>query len=63
MKVSIEVDGNTIWFRDSANLTGMASNGYMKDGTQKKIITALEAALLQAKGEQLCWYDSNGVSN
>jgi hypothetical protein len=37
----------------------MASLGYLKDGTQQKIIAALEDALNQAKGERLCWNDGN----
>ncbi|WP_432692866.1 Rrf2 family transcriptional regulator [Morganella morganii] len=55
MKVVIEVGGVVIWFRDEEKKEGMASAGYIKDGTQQKIISALESALKQAKGEQLCW--------
>lgn len=51
MKVSIEVDGKTIWYRDEEKLEGMMSTGYIKDGTQEKIIAALESALFQAKGQ------------
>ncbi|MEX9842820.1 Rrf2 family transcriptional regulator [Providencia rettgeri] len=51
MKVSIEVNGKTIWYRDEEKLEGMASTGYIKDGTQEKIIAALESALFQAKGQ------------
>ncbi|EPP7629126.1 Rrf2 family transcriptional regulator [Providencia rettgeri] len=51
MKVSIEVDGKTIWYRDEEKLEGMMSTGYIKDGTQEKIIAALENALFQAKGQ------------
>nr|WP_306804882.1 Rrf2 family transcriptional regulator [Providencia sp. PROV195] len=57
MKVSIEVNGKTIWYRDEEKLEGMASTGYIKDGTQEKIIAALESALFQAKGELLCFDD------
>lgn len=53
MKVAIEVNGEVIWYRDSETLEGMASLGYLKDGTQQKIIAALEEALLQAKGQML----------
>lgn len=53
MKVSIEKNGQVIWCRDSETLEGMASLGYLKDGTQQKIITALEDALFQAKGQLL----------
>lgn len=53
MKVAIEVNGEVIWYRDSEKQEGMASLGYLKDGTQQKIIAALEEALFQAKGEML----------
>lgn len=53
MKVAIEVNGEVIWYRDSETLEGMASLGYLKDGTQQKIIAALEDALFQAKGQML----------
>lgn len=54
MKVAIEVNGEVIWYRDSDKQEGMASVGYLRDGTQQKIIAALEDALNQAKGEHLC---------
>lgn len=53
MKVAIEVNGEVIWYRDSEKQEGMASLGYLKDGTQQKIIAALEEALFQAKGQML----------
>ncbi|HGT3057419.1 TPA: Rrf2 family transcriptional regulator [Klebsiella pneumoniae] len=53
MKVAIEVNGEVIWYRDNETLEGMASLGYLKDGTQQKIIAALEEALFQAKGQML----------
>lgn len=53
MEVAIEVNGEVIWFRNSETLEGMASLGYLKDGTQQKIIAALEGALTQAIGEAL----------
>ncbi|HBY4083318.1 Rrf2 family transcriptional regulator [Klebsiella quasipneumoniae] len=53
MKVAIEVNGEVIWYRDSDKQEGMASLGYLKDGTQQKIIAALEDALFQAKGQML----------
>ncbi|EPJ3801845.1 Rrf2 family transcriptional regulator [Morganella morganii] len=40
-----------IWFRDEEKKEGMAFVGYIKDGTQQKIISALENALTQAKAE------------
>ncbi|MDA5481856.1 Rrf2 family transcriptional regulator [Yersinia intermedia] len=51
MKVSIENEGKVIWYRDSEKQEGMHSLGYLKDGTQQKIIAALEEALLQANGQ------------
>ncbi|HCB9326927.1 TPA: Rrf2 family transcriptional regulator [Klebsiella variicola] len=53
MKVAIEVNGEVIWYRDSEKQEGMASLGYLKDGTQQKIIAALKEALFQAKGQML----------
>ncbi|HDG8169511.1 TPA: Rrf2 family transcriptional regulator [Klebsiella pneumoniae] len=53
MKVAIEVNGEVIWCRDSDKQEGMVSLGYLKDGTQQKIIAALEEALFQAKGQML----------
>lgn len=51
MKVAIEVNGEVIWYRDSDKQEGMASVGYLRDGTQQKIIAALEEPLFQAKGQ------------
>ncbi|MEN3259081.1 hypothetical protein AAH678_30310 [Sodalis endosymbiont of Spalangia cameroni] len=57
MKVSIETEGEIIWFRDTDKGEGLAALGYLRDGTQNQIIAALEEALTQAKGEQLSWYN------
>ena len=51
MKVKVEHNGKTIWCRDSESGTGMTSRGYLTDGTQQKIVTALIDALTQANGE------------
>lgn len=51
MKVAIEVNGEVIWYCDSDKQEGMASVGYLRDGTQQKIIAALEESLFQAKGQ------------
>ncbi|MEZ2829052.1 Rrf2 family transcriptional regulator [Serratia liquefaciens] len=59
MKVVIETPKGIIWMRDAGTGEGMASRGYMKDGTQQKIIAVLEDALSQAKGEALCWDDAD----
>lgn len=51
MKVIIESEGKEIWYRDEEKCEGKLSVGYIKDGTQEKIIAALESALVQAKGQ------------
>ncbi|WP_262860931.1 hypothetical protein [Morganella morganii] len=51
MKVTVEHNGEIIWYRDNKNGTGMSSRGYLTDGTQQKIVTALIDALTQANGE------------
>ncbi|MDE9588230.1 Rrf2 family transcriptional regulator [Xenorhabdus bovienii] len=61
MKVSIELNGETVWYRDEEKGEGMASTGYIKDGTQQKVITALESALFQAKAEASCWDNHSGA--
>lgn len=63
MKLTIERDGKIIWFRDKAKNEGMACTGYIKDGTQREMISVLEEALLQARMEQLCWNDANRVAD
>ena len=55
MKVAIEVNGEVIWYRDSEKQEGMASLGYLKDGTQQKIITALQDALVQLQAQNIVW--------
>lgn len=47
MKVTITEMEQCLWMRDSSTGEGIASKGYIKDGTQEKIIAALEEALLQ----------------
>ncbi|WP_413493836.1 hypothetical protein [Morganella psychrotolerans] len=51
MKVTVEHNGVTIWYRDSESGEGVASRGYLTDGTQQKIVTALIDALTKANGE------------
>ncbi|MDU5454477.1 MAG: Rrf2 family transcriptional regulator [Pseudescherichia vulneris] len=51
MKVAIIENQETIWMRDAITQNGVVSIEYLKDGTQQKIIAALEDALLQAKGQ------------
>ncbi|MEB7063959.1 Rrf2 family transcriptional regulator [Escherichia coli] len=59
MKVEIKKDGEVIWSRDLITLEGIASLGYLKDGTQQKIIATLEEALIQAKAQLLLPNDVN----
>ncbi|EKN4700419.1 Rrf2 family transcriptional regulator [Yersinia ruckeri] len=54
MEINCIEGGRIIWMRNLVTSEGMTSNSYLKDGTQEKIIAALEEALLQAKGEQSC---------
>ncbi len=63
MKVIIEAPEGIIWMRNADTGEGLASKGYIKDGTQQKIIAALEEALAQAKDEALCWDNVNGMPN
>ncbi len=61
MRVMIESGGEIIWTRNPEVGEGIASKGHMKDGTQQKIIAVLESALFQAKGEALCWDNTDGM--
>ncbi|WP_447765756.1 Rrf2 family transcriptional regulator [Enterobacter asburiae] len=63
MKVIVEQSGETIWSRDNETLEGIACTSYAKDGTQQKIIAALEGALSQVKGELLCFNDADSMAN
>lgn len=63
MKVIVERCGVISWFRDDEKMEGMGSVGYVKDGTQDEIISALENALYQARNEKLCWENINRMPN
>lgn len=52
MRIIVEHNGEAIWMRDNGTGEGIACTEYIKDGTQQKIITALEEALQQAEGEK-----------
>ena len=52
MKVSVFNRSELIWERSEQG--GVASSGYLTDGTQEKIIAALLCALRQAKVELGC---------
>ena len=54
MKVMIlDQDGSVIWERDLQRASGVASLGYLVDGTQKRIASALSEALAEAQGQLL----------
>lgn len=53
LKVTVSDKNDVLWMRDSATLEGIMSLGYLKDGTQQRIIAALEDALFQAKSQLL----------
>lgn len=61
MEVSIIENGEVIWMRNATTSVGVACTNYLKDGTQQKIIAALEEALSQAKSEMLSWNDTDGM--
>lgn len=51
MRVIIESEDVVIWYRDAKQHEGTVSLNFVKDGTQQKIITALEEAIFQAKNQ------------
>ncbi|MGP2733843.1 Rrf2 family transcriptional regulator [Serratia bockelmannii] len=51
MKVTIETPEGIVWMCNIETGEGMTSTGYVKDGTQQKIVAALEEAIFQAKGQ------------
>lgn len=53
LKVTVSDKDDVLWMRDSATQEGIMSLGYLKDGTQQKIIAALEDALFQTKTQLL----------
>lgn len=59
LRVTVSDKDDVLWMRDSATLEGIMSLGYLKDGTQQRIIAALEDALEQAKGQMSCWSDDS----
>lgn len=61
LRVIVEaLDGTRIWERHPAG--GMTATSYRKDGTLAAIISALEEALRQARGE-LCGDDAHPVAD
>lgn len=59
LKVTISDKDDVLWMRDNSNQEGIMSLGYLKDGTQQRIIAALEDALFQAKGQVSCLPDDS----
>lgn len=59
LKVTVSDKDDVLWMRDSSNQEGIISLGYLKDGTQQRIIAALEDALFQAKGQVSCLPDDS----
>lgn len=57
LKVTVSDKDDVLWMRDNSNQEGIMSLGYLKDGTQQRIIAALEDALFQAKGQVSCLPD------
>ncbi|HGG5995399.1 TPA: hypothetical protein ACJG4C_004463 [Salmonella enterica subsp. diarizonae serovar 61:r:z53] len=53
LKVTVSDKDDVLWMRDRAAQKGIMSLGYLKDGTQQRIIAALEDALFQAKSQLL----------
>ena len=52
MKVCIlSDDGALIWWRATEPAAGFTSDGYLRDGTQQKIIAALVEALAEARSQ------------
>jgi len=51
--VVLAEDGSAIWERDTLHGSGLASAGYLIDGTQERIASALSEALAEAQGQLL----------
>lgn len=67
MRVTVTTpEGKVVWAHGVArngNRSGIACTAYLSDGTQKQIISALELALNQAKGEISTFDDGDGMLN
>lgn len=64
MKILIYADdGSLLWSRQLKNgqASGVTSADYLRDGTQRKIIDALDDALREAKGQLRCTLDVTDV--
>jgi hypothetical protein len=53
MKVSVSSESGLLWSNELAGdqRSCFTSTGYLQDGTQEKIISALQDALAQARGQ------------
>lgn len=63
MQVTVIENQEIIWGHNANSYDGIASCGYLKDGTQQKIITALEDALIQANAQLLSRNNGDGVTD
>ncbi|EOQ50823.1 hypothetical protein WC7_01687 [Citrobacter sp. KTE151] len=64
MKVEcLDDNDQLLWSYDTTNQQNITDMCFLKDGTQQTIITALENACTQAKGQILLSDDVNGVSD
>ena len=63
MRIEISEHGQVIWIRDTRTHEGLACTHYAKDGTQQRIIAALEDALNQASAELLYSDLAHSVEN
>lgn len=62
MNIIIQDAGNIIWAESDDLGEGICSTGYARDGTQDRIISALEHALVCARFQRSCWLNGDGVT-
>lgn len=51
LKVTIQFGSETLWSHDGPQRGGFTSMSYLKNGTQERIVDALLAALVEARGQ------------
>ncbi|EGS1800682.1 Rrf2 family transcriptional regulator [Salmonella enterica] len=62
MNIIIQEAGNVIWAESDDMREGICSTGYARDGTQDRIISALEYALVCARFQRSCWLNGDGMA-
>lgn len=62
MNIIIQEAGNVIWAESDDMGEGICSAGYVRDGTQDRIISALEHALVCARFQRSCWLNGDGMT-